>query len=75
MLASELRTADRTLACPDPAILAGVLRRGGLRVHIGPIVSSSGLVFGARRRELAQSGALAVDMESAWLAGDARDRR
>ncbi len=71
VLASELRTAETTLSCPDPTILAGVLRRGGLRVHIGPIVSSSGLVFGARRRELAQSGPLAVDMESAWLAGDA----
>ena len=74
ILASELRTDHDTLACPDPTILAGVLRRGGLRVHIGPIVSSSGLVFGARRRELARSGALAVDMESAWLAGDARAR-
>jgi 4-hydroxy-3-methylbut-2-en-1-yl diphosphate reductase len=74
VLASELRTDSRTIACPDPAILAGVLRRGGLRVHVGPIASSSGLVFGARRRDLARSGTLAVDMESAWLAGDARDR-
>ena len=58
VLASELRTDPQTLACPDPAILAGVLRRGGMRVHIGPIVSSSGLVFGERRRELAPPGAL-----------------
>jgi len=72
VLASELRTDSKTLPCPDPTILAGVLRRGGLRVHIGPIVSSSGLVFGERRRELAQAGALAVDMESAWLADHAR---
>jgi 4-hydroxy-3-methylbut-2-enyl diphosphate reductase len=71
VLASELRTADKTLACADPTILAGVLRRGGLRVHVGPIVSSTGLVFGERRRELALDGALAVDMESAWLADDA----
>jgi 4-hydroxy-3-methylbut-2-en-1-yl diphosphate reductase len=75
VLASELRTADQTLPCPDPTILAGVLRRGGMRVHVGPIVSSSGLVFGERRRELAQSGPLAVDMESAWLAADARAQR
>jgi len=74
VLASELRTAEKTLPCPDPTILAGVLRRGGLRVHIGPIVSSSGLVFGERRRELADAGALAVDMESAWLAGDVPQR-
>jgi 4-hydroxy-3-methylbut-2-en-1-yl diphosphate reductase len=74
VLASELRTDEKTLPCPDPTILAGVLRRGGLRVHIGPIVSTSGLVFGERRRELADAGALAVDMESAWLADDAGAR-
>jgi len=67
VLASELRTDTKTLPCPDPAILAGVLRRGGLRVHVGPIASSSGLVFGERRRELALAGALAVDMESAAI--------
>jgi len=72
VLASELRTADKTVACADPTILAGVLRRGGLRVHVGPILSSTGLVFGERRRELALAGALAVDMESAWLADNAR---
>ena len=69
VLASELRGPDGALvACGDPAILAGVLRRAGLRVHVGPIYSSPRLVHGARRRELAATGALAVDMESAWLA-------
>ncbi|HEX4034084.1 MAG TPA: 4-hydroxy-3-methylbut-2-enyl diphosphate reductase [Solirubrobacteraceae bacterium] len=72
ILASELRTPERTLPCPDPTVLAGVLRRGGLRVHIGPILSSTGLIFGERRRELALQGALAVDMESAWLADEGR---
>jgi 4-hydroxy-3-methylbut-2-enyl diphosphate reductase len=74
VLASQLRTDEQTLPCPDPTILAGVLRRGGLRVHVGPILSSTGLVFGDRRRELALDGALAVDMESAWFASDARAR-
>jgi 4-hydroxy-3-methylbut-2-enyl diphosphate reductase len=68
VLASELRGAARTLPCPDPTILAGVLRRGGLRVHVGPLVSSERIVAGKGRQELAQTGALAVDMESAWLA-------
>jgi 4-hydroxy-3-methylbut-2-enyl diphosphate reductase len=68
VLASELRGPDGTVACGDPAILAGVLRRAGLRVFVGPIFSSPRLVHGARRRELAATGALAVDMESAWLA-------
>jgi len=73
VLASELRGPDGdAVPCADPAILAGVLRRGGLRVHVGPIVSSPKLVHGARRRELAQTGALAVDMESAWIARDAQ---
>jgi 4-hydroxy-3-methylbut-2-enyl diphosphate reductase len=71
VLASELRGPDGTLSCADPAILAGLLRRAGLRVHVGPIVSSPKLVHGARRRALAETGALAVDMESAWIARDA----
>jgi 4-hydroxy-3-methylbut-2-enyl diphosphate reductase len=68
VLASELRGPGGTVACGDPSILAGVLRRAGLRVYVGPIFSSPRLVHGARRRELAATGALAVDMESAWLA-------
>jgi 4-hydroxy-3-methylbut-2-enyl diphosphate reductase len=68
VLASELRGPDGTVSVGDPAILAGVLRRAGMRVHVGPIFSSPRIVHGARRAELAQTGALAVDMESAWLA-------
>jgi 4-hydroxy-3-methylbut-2-en-1-yl diphosphate reductase len=68
VLASELRGPTGTTACPDPAILAGVLRRGGLRVRVGPIASSQRLVVRERRRQLQRTGALAVDMESAWLA-------
>jgi 4-hydroxy-3-methylbut-2-enyl diphosphate reductase len=75
VLASELRDPDGSrIECADTAILAGVLRRGGLRVYVGPIASSPKLVHGARRHELAQTGALAVDMESAWIARDARAR-
>ncbi|HUB75897.1 MAG TPA: 4-hydroxy-3-methylbut-2-enyl diphosphate reductase [Solirubrobacteraceae bacterium] len=68
VLASELRGPERTISCGDPAVLAGVLRRAGLRVHVGPVASSPRVVHGARRAELAQTGAIAVDMESAWLA-------
>jgi 4-hydroxy-3-methylbut-2-en-1-yl diphosphate reductase len=68
VLASELRGPTGTTPCPDPAILAGVLRRGGLRVRVGPIASSQRLVVRERRRTLQHTGALAVDMESAWLA-------
>ncbi len=68
VLASELRGPTGTTPCPDPSVLAGVLRRGGLRVRVGPIASSQRLVVRERRRQLQRSGALAVDMESAWLA-------
>ncbi len=52
----------------DAAAVATELRRAGRSVHLGPIVSSKTLVHGERRAELARSGALAVDMESAWVA-------
>ncbi|HZE05393.1 MAG TPA: 4-hydroxy-3-methylbut-2-enyl diphosphate reductase, partial [Solirubrobacteraceae bacterium] len=68
VLASELRGPTGTTACDDPTILAGVLRRGGLRVRVAPIASSQRLVLGERRRMLHRTGAVAVDMESAWLA-------
>ena len=68
VLASELRGPTGTTQCHDPSILAGVLRRGGLRVRIAPIASSQRLVLGERRRTLWKTGAVAVDMESAWLA-------
>jgi 4-hydroxy-3-methylbut-2-enyl diphosphate reductase len=75
VLASELRdSAGEPVATADPTILAGVLRRGGLRVHVGPIASSERIVRGERRRELSRTGALAVDMESAWLAPAVQDR-
>lgn len=74
VLATELRGPTGTTPCPDPSILAGVLRRGGLRVRVGPIASSQRLVVRERRRTLQRTGALAVDMESAWLAPAANGR-
>jgi 4-hydroxy-3-methylbut-2-enyl diphosphate reductase len=68
VLASEVRGPTGTTKCDDPSILAGVLRRGGLRVQIAPIASSQRLVLGERRRALQRAGAAMVDMESAWLA-------
>lgn len=56
------------LSQSDAAAVAAELRHAGRSVHLGPIVSSKTLVHGERRAELARSGALAVDMESAWVA-------
>jgi 4-hydroxy-3-methylbut-2-enyl diphosphate reductase len=51
-----------------------MLRRAGLRVHTGPIVSVPRVARGAEREQLAATGAVAVDMESAWLARGATGR-
>jgi 4-hydroxy-3-methylbut-2-enyl diphosphate reductase len=70
VVASEVRRERTDIAvatCPSAPLLAGALRRAGLRVHVGPIVSSDRVVHGAQRSRLADTGALAVDMESADL--------
>ena len=56
------------LSRADASEVADELRRSGRTVHLGPIASSTTIVHGERRTALAQSGALAVDMESAWVA-------
>jgi 4-hydroxy-3-methylbut-2-enyl diphosphate reductase len=54
--------------CRSAPMLAGALRRRGLNVHCGPIRSSPRMIDNSARRQLSEDGALAVDMESAWLA-------
>jgi 4-hydroxy-3-methylbut-2-enyl diphosphate reductase len=58
--------------------LAGELVRGlagrGMKVRVGNVVCVSKLALGERRAELHAGGAIAVDMESVWLAGAAGER-
>jgi 4-hydroxy-3-methylbut-2-enyl diphosphate reductase len=58
--------------------LAGELVRGltgrGLKVRVGNVVCVSRLALGERRAQLHAGGAIAVDMESVWLAGAAGER-
>ena len=61
---------ERTL-CPDPTILAGVLRRGGLRVHVGPVASSPA----ARRARPAPSAGADRRARGRHGVGVARRRR
>jgi 4-hydroxy-3-methylbut-2-enyl diphosphate reductase len=71
VVASDLRTRDgRIIAeCPGAEIIAGMLRRRGVAAHVGPIASVRSPVLGAAREALRESsGAILVDMESAWLA-------
>jgi len=73
--ATELRAGGERIAVPSGALLAAALREQGLRAHAGPIASVERLLGPAGRRALAGEGVLAVDMESAWLAGAAAGRR
>jgi 4-hydroxy-3-methylbut-2-enyl diphosphate reductase len=71
VVATSVRAPDGeelVLSASDAGAVASELRRAGRSVHLGPIVSSTTLVHGERRAELSRSGALAVDMESAWVA-------
>jgi 4-hydroxy-3-methylbut-2-enyl diphosphate reductase len=61
----------QAVALPSAPLLAGELRRAGLRVRTGKIVTVDHLVSGAERERLARDGAIAADMESAPLAAAA----
>ena len=71
VIASELRTTESSEARQLPGMgpLAAEFRRAGLGVLTGPLVSSPRYVGGGEREALAASGAVAVDMESAWVMG------
>lgn len=66
-------TADAV--SPWSGLLVAALRARGLtRVHSGLVVSSPRVVRGPERARLAARGAIAADMESAWLSGAAAGR-
>jgi 4-hydroxy-3-methylbut-2-enyl diphosphate reductase len=67
IVASEVRDEHGRTVLRAAAPLAAELRRIGLRVHTGPIASTDHIVHGAEREKLAETGALAVDMESAAI--------
>jgi 4-hydroxy-3-methylbut-2-enyl diphosphate reductase len=70
--ANELRREGADpVEVPDAELLAAALRRRGLSVRVGPLVSTDRLTGPDERRRL---DALAVDMESAWLADGAGGR-
>jgi 4-hydroxy-3-methylbut-2-en-1-yl diphosphate reductase len=69
----EGHSHDRA-ACTGTKDLAAALSGAGLRVHSGPVVCVSRIALGERRAQLRASGAIAVDMESVWLAGGAGGR-
>jgi 4-hydroxy-3-methylbut-2-enyl diphosphate reductase len=66
VVATEVSDGRSTVTCPSAPLLAGELRRAGLSVRLGPIVTVDHL-FRTKHAALAATGAIAVDMESAPL--------
>jgi 4-hydroxy-3-methylbut-2-en-1-yl diphosphate reductase len=69
VLATELRRPDGTVTkVPGNPLLASSLRRLGLEVSVGPVTSVEHVAGPCERAFVRETGASAVDMESAWLA-------
>jgi 4-hydroxy-3-methylbut-2-enyl diphosphate reductase len=74
VVASEVSDGTTVTACPSAPLLAGELRRAGLPVRTGLVVSVDRLVHGPERARLAAGGALVADLESASLVAAANGR-
>jgi 4-hydroxy-3-methylbut-2-enyl diphosphate reductase len=74
VVASELLGGPGARKLADVDILVAALRALGERAHFGPILSLDHIVRGRERDHLREGGAIAVDMESRWLAEAARGR-
>jgi 4-hydroxy-3-methylbut-2-enyl diphosphate reductase len=66
--------AQQRIRCDGAAQLASAVAGRGMRVRSGTVVSVSKIAVGERRAQLHAAGAIAVDMESAWLAAGAHGR-
>jgi 4-hydroxy-3-methylbut-2-enyl diphosphate reductase len=74
VVATDVRTPDGVVTKCASGPLAVALRAIGIEPRLGPIVSWPHIVTGSERQALAATGAIAVDMESAWLADGAAGR-
>jgi len=70
----ELRAAELPPRRVDGDLLRRLLAAKGWRVHGGTLLGVDRVVAGSRRSMYAESGAGAMDMESAWLADAAGSR-
>jgi 4-hydroxy-3-methylbut-2-en-1-yl diphosphate reductase len=68
VVASEVRGPEGVKACVTLPVVAALAALGIRNVRVGPVASADHIVRGAERGLLAAEGALAADMESAWLA-------
>ena len=74
VVASEVSDGHTVTPIPSAELLAGELRRSGLRVRTGRVVTVDHLFRPGQRDQLAAGGAIAADMESAELVKAARGR-
>jgi len=74
VVATEVSDGQTVTPIPSAPLLAGELRRAGLRVRTGRVVTVDHLFRPGQRDRLAADGAIAVDMESAELIKAARGR-
>jgi 4-hydroxy-3-methylbut-2-enyl diphosphate reductase len=69
VVATEVRGPDGVTPCPSAGILVAALAGMGITARLGPIACVGHVVSGTERERLREeTGAIAVDMESAWLA-------
>jgi len=74
IVASELQGGKGTRKLTNPEALVDALRALGTTAQLGPIRSEDHIVRKAERELLRETGAIAVDMESRWLAEAAGER-
>jgi 4-hydroxy-3-methylbut-2-enyl diphosphate reductase len=75
VVATEVRGPDGVTSCPSAGVLVAALSELGIAARLGPVACTDHVVSGGERERLrAQTGAIAVDMESAWLAPVAAER-
>ena len=70
VVADALHPPDGAAPVPLPQAdaVAAALRGQGRDVRVGPVACATSIVHGPARTALAEGGALAVEMESIWLA-------
>lgn len=68
VVADAVRTSDGSVPCAGAKWITTELERAGVKVARGVVRSTDHIVRGAERTLLEMEGAIAVDMESAWLA-------
>jgi 4-hydroxy-3-methylbut-2-en-1-yl diphosphate reductase len=75
VIAEELLGPDgERVSCTGAEPLAAALAERGMRVRRGVVASVERLAMGKARTRLRERGAIAVDMESVWLAAGAAGR-